>query len=613
MYTILLDTEGLNAPSASKDHDARIFSMALLLASVLVYNTQHVIKEDSISTLGFVTRLTQHLDMGDTDVIAAEGAAGASAGQGFLPSLLWLVRDFALQLKSADGEATTPNEYLAEHLDKVRSGYTAEALEANAFRAALKMYFPHRSCVTLPIPSTDEATLCRLQDEPLSALNPAFAEGMRGMRASLLGQGPDPLSRIKAVQGVPLSGRMLVALLQRYVTAANSGQVPSLGDAWSSAAHAQCKQAAQAAEDALQRAADDLASSLPLLTHELYTRLLDIRRQVLTQYVQAVQVLARSSGALLPRHEWAPTTEGGPMAPTLLPPLRPDAAQRMLRAVQAAYAGAGGQVGPEALEVFEATPPSTGATAGAGAASEAVEADPAKLCLQFMRQVQDAVQDAAWRVFRTNVTAAHAAVRAAVNEALAAGDMGPAAQRAVRSAVQGKVDSMVLHAHLMVRLHGTLEDRVASVQKAHSAEVQGVTKAGQERVAAAIRGQAAARAANAALASKARNLQDKAAAQQSSVGETRAAAAALRAQAEAARAEAKSLAGQAEEVDMTPLAEAKARLQRLHEQEAALKAQIAEMDEGAPCTAPPPAPPQVPVLRGQSSAKIKLQLQKRPQ
>ena len=59
---LLLDTEGLSDPEkANADHDIWIFSLALLLSNVFVYNSKGVIDNDALEKLHMVSELTEHL------------------------------------------------------------------------------------------------------------------------------------------------------------------------------------------------------------------------------------------------------------------------------------------------------------------------------------------------------------------------------------------------------------------------------------------------------------------------------------------------------------------------------------------------------------------------
>ena len=89
-YAVLwLDTEGVSSTEANAEHDARVFALAVLLSSVVIYNSVGVIDEDAISGLGFIANLTRHIQAqsggedtkggsGDSDDDGGGGSGGAS-------------------------------------------------------------------------------------------------------------------------------------------------------------------------------------------------------------------------------------------------------------------------------------------------------------------------------------------------------------------------------------------------------------------------------------------------------------------------------------------------------------------------------------------------------
>ena len=62
-YVIVLDTEGIGGVESNAQYDARIFSLALLLCSSLIYNSMGSIDEAAISNLSFVAQLSQHIHL----------------------------------------------------------------------------------------------------------------------------------------------------------------------------------------------------------------------------------------------------------------------------------------------------------------------------------------------------------------------------------------------------------------------------------------------------------------------------------------------------------------------------------------------------------------------
>ena len=95
---ILLDTEGLHDPEkGSRTHDAEIFTLAVLLSSILIYNSKGAIDSNSLDGLHLATELTNHISM------KADNEETGDDFAKFFPMLIWAVRDHHLEL-TVDGD-----------------------------------------------------------------------------------------------------------------------------------------------------------------------------------------------------------------------------------------------------------------------------------------------------------------------------------------------------------------------------------------------------------------------------------------------------------------------------------------------------------------------------
>ena len=75
---LLLDTEGIGGLAADAQHDARVFALAALACSTLVYNSLGSIDENAIAGLSFITQLSRHIRVS----ARADGAGGDAGGGG---------------------------------------------------------------------------------------------------------------------------------------------------------------------------------------------------------------------------------------------------------------------------------------------------------------------------------------------------------------------------------------------------------------------------------------------------------------------------------------------------------------------------------------------------
>ncbi|VAH10583.1 unnamed protein product [Triticum turgidum subsp. durum] len=160
---VLLDTEGIDAYDQTGTYSIQIFSLAVLLSSMFIYNQMGGIDEASIDRLSLVTEMTKHIR-----VRASGGRSSASELGHFSPVFVWLLRDFYLDL-SEDNRKITPRDYLELALRPVQSG-GRDVSSKNAIRESIRALFPDRECFTLVRPVNNEKDLQRLDQLPVSII-----------------------------------------------------------------------------------------------------------------------------------------------------------------------------------------------------------------------------------------------------------------------------------------------------------------------------------------------------------------------------------------------------------------------------------------------------------
>ncbi|RLN72886.1 hypothetical protein BBJ28_00020679, partial [Nothophytophthora sp. Chile5] len=273
VWVLMLDTEGMGGLEASQQYDARIFSLATLLCSKLIYNSQGSVDEKAIGGLSFIANLAKHIkvsasaDGEDEDVMQFHS---------FFPSFLWVVRDFTLELVDEDGDPISSGDYLERALaDQPR---TPANMERNRIRAMMKDFFRDRDCVTLVRPVHDEARLQQVDHLPIEELRPEFQQQLSQVKKIVYGDNLRP----KMLQGKPLNGSMFAGLLQAYVAAINSGGVPVITSAWEGVTASECRKAMSAATDAFKKSLSAL--DLPLDDEELVEALKEAEQQAVAQY-----------------------------------------------------------------------------------------------------------------------------------------------------------------------------------------------------------------------------------------------------------------------------------------------------------------------------------------
>jgi len=77
------------------------------------------------------------------------------------PKLLWILRDFSLQLKDSDQNILSMADYLEHSLKEVK-GLTENVLMKNRIRKIIKDFFPNKDCICLIRPTEEETDLQEL-------------------------------------------------------------------------------------------------------------------------------------------------------------------------------------------------------------------------------------------------------------------------------------------------------------------------------------------------------------------------------------------------------------------------------------------------------------------
>ncbi|KAH8055083.1 GTPase [Aureococcus anophagefferens] len=223
-WVVVLDTEGLGGLEADQHYDTRVFSLATLLCSTLVYNSLGSIDEGAISNLSFVANLSQHIRVSDD---GGDGDLDAHEYHKFFPSFVWVVRDFALDLVDDYGTAISSDDYLERAL-ATQVGFDPATTERNRVRQMMTAFFTERKCFPLVRPLLDESKLQEIDKVGFANLRGEFREGVDALKAHLY----ESHLRPKEIHGRPLNGASFVGLVEQYIAAIEGGSVPTISTAW---------------------------------------------------------------------------------------------------------------------------------------------------------------------------------------------------------------------------------------------------------------------------------------------------------------------------------------------------------------------------------------------
>ncbi|XP_068100136.1 guanylate-binding protein 3-like [Hyperolius riggenbachi] len=208
---VLLDTEGLgDVQKGDKSNDLKIFCLAILLSSALVYNSKGAIDQDAIEKLRLVSEFA--------DLIKVKSKNNDDEEDKFsrhFPMFIWALRDFTLKLEHNNKEITE-DEYLENALKLQKVEDTQEnprrIKERNACRDCIRMYFKTRKCFVFDPPSADKEIIQRMDEVAEEQLRPAFVAQARKFCEYVFCH-----AEVKLLDQIhPVTGKMLGELVKQY-------------------------------------------------------------------------------------------------------------------------------------------------------------------------------------------------------------------------------------------------------------------------------------------------------------------------------------------------------------------------------------------------------------
>jgi hypothetical protein len=253
---LVVDTEGLGSLSASTNHDTRVFSLALLLSSMFLYNSCGAINETSLNNLSLVSSIAKHIHVSSDNETNMNDLSSA------FPRFLWVARDFSLQLVDDDGATIDSTSYFNNALTVSPNSDPDEA--KNKVRNAINALFPthKRNCVCMVRPCSDEAKLQALPDLEDSELRPEFLQTLTELK-DIIFKHCLPMS-VPGQEGLIITGPLLATLSETYVDCINSNKVPVIRDSWSLLSETECNRAAEKARKEWRLFTESIDESLTI-------------------------------------------------------------------------------------------------------------------------------------------------------------------------------------------------------------------------------------------------------------------------------------------------------------------------------------------------------------
>ncbi|KAL4308859.1 hypothetical protein GQ457_01G029020 [Hibiscus cannabinus] len=215
---LLLVSEGIDAYDQTGTYITRIFSLAVLLSSMFIYNQMGGIDETALDRLCLVTQMAKHIRV----KAGARTTTASELGQIFYLDLV------------ADDRRITPRNYLELALQPVQ-GSGKEIAAKNEIRDSIRALFPGRECFTLLRPLNNENDLQRLDQISLDKLRPEFRAGLDALTKFVFER-----TRPKQVGATILTGHVLIGITESYLDALNKG---------ASVEEAECRRACDSASN----------------------------------------------------------------------------------------------------------------------------------------------------------------------------------------------------------------------------------------------------------------------------------------------------------------------------------------------------------------------------
>ena len=246
---LIMDSEGIGAMDEDQNHDTRIFLLATLLSSLLIYNSVGTIDENALQNISLIVNMSRQLQVrshSSSDVDPEELKT-------YFPSFLWVLRDFALRLTDSQGNHITSKQYLETSLLPQR-GSSDNVEMKNRIRRVITSVFSERDCFPLVRPLEDEKAIQSLQSVPDEKLRSEFLEQMNLLRAKICKK-----IKPKKLNGNFISGDMLLELCEAYTKTFNTGGIPCIENAWNYMCKSQCQKVMDDTIEKYQREINQLA------------------------------------------------------------------------------------------------------------------------------------------------------------------------------------------------------------------------------------------------------------------------------------------------------------------------------------------------------------------
>lgn len=221
---VLLDSEGIDAASGAGRDDNQIFTLTVLLASILIYNSSGVPTRRDLEGLDFISKLSGR--------IHARSSGRASPHQNetelfhrTFPFFIWLLRDVTQAIPE---DCKDIKDYFLKKVFREEDSGSGSQHSRQVAEGILG-FFPGFEAFSLPLPTADEEIMrtISVNKDQLQTKFLRQLEDFKRLVKSIL------VPKHSYTEGELVTGEGLAALVTQYVDAINTpGFVPNVQGAW---------------------------------------------------------------------------------------------------------------------------------------------------------------------------------------------------------------------------------------------------------------------------------------------------------------------------------------------------------------------------------------------
>jgi hypothetical protein len=243
---LVLDCQATNNIENCSNFDMKVYTLIVLISSVIVFNSRGVIDEEAIRQLTlllcFSDTIDFSLDYGNSDEEIQARIALET------PKFIWVLRDFQLAILDDSGNTMPSKDYM-ESLLHLPSFMGKNASNNERILKNFLNIFKDRECFTLPRPTETNQDLENLDLLSYKDLRPKFIEEFEKLKPMIMEGCP-----IKRINGSEVTGFQLVTMVREFLDLFNDSEHPNLYEVIDFATRVQY-------EEILHRAKENFAQS----------------------------------------------------------------------------------------------------------------------------------------------------------------------------------------------------------------------------------------------------------------------------------------------------------------------------------------------------------------